>query len=358
MMMQKETCDRVPERPEVRAVLYGVGSIGGSIARLLLKKKGVKIVGAVDPAPHKVGRDLGELIGGGEPLGVAVSSTASELFSRVKADIALHATSSFLKEIHPQLAELIQHKVNVITTCEELAYPYFSNADLAKELDYLAEQHNVTVLGTGINPGFLMDTLAITLTGVCQEVKHIKVERVIDAAKRRTPFQKKIGAGLTTEEFRGKMERGVITGHVGLKESIAMTADALGWNLQKIDIGHVEPIIAERRVESEALKVESGRVAGLKQVAHGVVDRTPVITLVFKAYIGAEEEYDSVRIDGTPSINQKITPCVHGDLGTAAIIVNSIPRVINAAPGLKTMKDLSVPSAVLGDIRRHLTIGV
>lgn len=355
MMMERETGDKVPERSEVKAVLYGVGSIGGSIARLLLRKKGVKIVGAVDSAPHKVGRDLGELIGAEEPLGVAVSSSASEVFSRVKADIALHATSSFLKEVYPQLVELIRHKVNVISTCEELAYPYVSNVDLAKELDELAERNNVTVLGTGINPGFLMDTLAITLTGVCQKINHIKIERVIDAAKRRTPFQKKIGAGLTPEEFRGKMERGDITGHVGLKESIAMTADALGWNLQKIDMGRVEPVIAERCVESEALKVESGRVAGLRQDAYGVVDGTPVITLAFKAYIGAEEEYDSVTIDGTPDILQKITPCVHGDLGTAAIVVNSIAKVIDATPGLKTMKDLPLPSAVLGDIRRHLT---
>jgi len=354
-MKDREADDKIPERPEIKAILYGVGSIGASIGGLLLKKKGVRIVGAVDSAPHKVGRDLGGLIRAGEPLGVAVSSTASDLFSRVKADIALHATSSFLKEVYPQLAELIRHNVNVISTCEELAYPCFSNADLANELDELAKQHNVTVLGAGINPGFLMDTLAITLTGVCQEVKHIKVERVIDAARRRAPFQKKIGAGLTTEEFREKMEKGVITGHVGLRESIAMTADAVGWNLQKIDIGNVEPIIAERRVESEALKVESGRVAGLKQDAYGVIDGTPVITLAFKAYIGAEVEYDSVRIDGIPSISQKITPCVHGDLGTAAIIVNSIPKVINAKPGLKTMKDLPLLSAVLGDIRRHLT---
>lgn len=355
MMMERETGDEVPERPEVRAVLYGAGSIGSSIARLLLRKKGVKIVGAIDSAPHKARRDLGELIGAEEPLGVAVSSSAGEVFSRVKADIALHATSSFLKEVYPQLVELVRHKVNVISTCEELAYPYASNADLAEELDELAKQNDVTVLGTGINPGFLMDTLAITLTGVCQEIRHIKIERVIDAAKRRTPFQKKIGAGLTPEEFKEKMERRDITGHVGLRESIAMTADALGWNLQKIDIGHVEPIIAEGRVESDALKVESGRVAGLKQDAYGAVDGTPVITLAFKAYIGAEEEYDSVRIDGTPSIYQKITPCVHGDLGTAAIIVNSIPKVINAKPGLRTMKDLPIPSAVLGDIRRHLT---
>ena len=354
-MTERETNRETLEKPEVRVVLYGVGSIGSSIARLLLKKQGIKIVGAIDSAPGKVGKDLAELIGAEEPLGITVSSSAAELLSRVKADIVLHATSSFLRDVYPQLVEMIQHGVSVISTCEELSYPYVSDGKLAAELDELARKHCVTVLGTGINPGFLMDTLVITLTGVCQDIKHISVERVIDAAKRRVPFQKKIGAGLTPEEFKEKMERKIISGHVGLKESVAMIADALLWHLQEIEMGEVEPIISEKRVESRTVELETGQVAGLKQTAYGIVNGKRAITLAFKAYIDAEEECDSIMVEGTPSIHEKITPCIHGDLGTAAIIVNSIPKVINAAPGLKTMKDLPVPSAVLGDIREYST---
>ncbi|KYH42314.1 MAG: hypothetical protein AYL33_003130 [Candidatus Bathyarchaeota archaeon B63] len=341
-------------RPEIRVLLYGVGAIGSQIARLILKRRGLRIIGAVDASPEKYGRDLGWAIGADRPVGVKISKDPEELLSRVDADIAVHATSSFLRDVHPQLVQLIRHGLNVISTCEELSYPYVVDASLASKIDELAREHGVTVLGTGINPGFLMDALPIMLSGACQEVRHIRVERVIDAAKRRLPFQKKIGAGLTVTEFEKRIRDGLITGHVGLKQSVAMIADALGVKLQRIEVRPVKPITAEKPVGSPHISVEEGMVAGLSQSAHGIVDGRAFITLIFKAYIGAEEEYDSVMIDGTPSINQKISPCIHGDLATAAIIVNSIPKVIRAPPGLRTMKDLPLPSAILGDVRSLL----
>ncbi len=352
--MRKRGVETEPSRPELRVILYGVGSIGSQIARLLLKKKGLKIVGAVDASPEKIGKDLGEVIGAERSLGVSVSGDPERLLSTVDADIAVHATSSFLRDVYPQLVSLIKHEVNVISTCEELSYPYVANASLASNLDRLAREHGVTVLGTGINPGFLMDTLPIVLSGVCQEVRRIKIERVIDAAKRRLPFQKKIGAGLTPEEFEDMIEEKKITGHVGLEQSIAMIADALKLNLQKIEVKPVKPVLADKPVESREIKVERGKVAGLMQSAYGIIDGEAFVTLIFRAYIGAEEEYDAITIEGKPNINQRITPCVHGDLATAAIVVNSIPKVINSPPGLKTMKDLPVPSAVIDDIRYYL----
>jgi 4-hydroxy-tetrahydrodipicolinate reductase len=341
-------------KPKLKVVLYGAGWMGSSITQLLIKKKGVEIVGAVDSSPSKVGRDLGSIMGTDKPLGVVVTDDAAKLLSEVKPDVVVHATSSFLKDVFPQLEEIVKHGVNVVSTCEELSYPYVSSSDLAAKLDELAKKHGVTVLGTGINPGFVMDALPITLTSVCQEIRRIQVERVMDAAGRRAPFQKKIGAGLSVDEFREKIAGKQITGHVGLEQSVAMIADALRWNLQAIEIGAVEPVVAEKPVESKAVKVETGKVAGLKQSVRGIMDGKPVITLLFKAYIGAGEEYDSITIEGTPNIHEKISPCVHGDLATAAMIVNSIPKVINAEPGLKTMKDLPVPSAVLEDIRLYV----
>ncbi|MCD6088214.1 hypothetical protein J7K07_00635 [Candidatus Bathyarchaeota archaeon] len=339
---------------EVRVLIYGVGAIGSRIARLVLKKKGFKIVGAVDVSPDRMGKDLGEVIGISRELGVVVSEDAEKTLSSVKADVAVHATSSFLKTVYPQIASIIEHGVNVVSTCEELAYPYIVDASLAASLDSLAKKHGVTVLGTGINPGFLMDTLPIALSGVCQEIESIRVERVIDAAKRRLPFQKKIGAGLSPQEFDEMIKEGRITGHVGLEQSVSMIADALKLDLEEVKVDPVRPVIAEKPVESREIKVEKGMVAGLTQTAYGLISGKPFITLVFKAYIGAKEEYDSITIEGTPRINQRITPCVHGDLATAAVVVNSIPKVIKASPGLKIMKDLPVPSAVLGDVRKYL----
>jgi len=337
----------------VKIVLYGVGAMGTRIAKFLLKKKGVEIVGAIDVDKEKVGKDLGDVLDIGTRLGITVSNNPDNVLSKANADVVIHSTTSFLKQTYPQIAAAIKHGANVISTCEELSYPYATEPEIAEKLDKLAREHSVTVLGTGINPGFLMDTLVITLTSVCQEIEQIKATRIMNAATRRAPFQKKIGAGLTINEFKERIEKKTITGHVGLTQSIAMIANALKWKLDKIEVDPVEPVIAETQVESEAVKVEPGQVAGLKQCARGIKEEKEVISLDFQAYVGAKEEYDAITIKGVPNVHEKIAPCIHGDSGTVAVIVNSISKVMNAAPGLVTMKDLPVPSAALEDMRNY-----
>jgi 4-hydroxy-tetrahydrodipicolinate reductase len=189
---------------------------------------------------------------------------------------------------------------------------------------------------------------------VCQKISKIEITRKMNAALRRIPFQKKIGAGLSIKEFEKRLEEKVITGHVGLEQSVALIASALKWELDKIEVEPVKPVIAESHVKSMAIKVEPNQVAGLRQCAHGIKKGRKLISLDFQAYIGAEEEYDSIRIEGVPNIYEKISPCVHGDLATVAIAVNSIPKVINAAPGLLTMKDIPIPSATLVDMRKYI----
>jgi hypothetical protein len=341
---------------KLRIILYGVGAVGSLIAKFLLGKEGIEIVGAVDIAKDKVGKDLGEVLGLGKRLRIKITENVGSLLSKVKADIAIHTTSSFLKDTYPQIASIVKHGVKVVSTCEELTYPYYSEPKLAKELDALAKKHNTTVLGTGINPGFLMDTLIITLTGVCQKIEKIEAARVMNAGTRRIPFQKKIGAGLTVEEFHHKIANKQITGHVGLEQSVAMIADALAWKLDRIVAEPVEPVIAKKSVKSQAIEVKAGKVAGLRQKAKGFMKSREIIVLDFQAYIGAEEEYDAITIDGVPKIRQKIQPCVHGDIGTIAMVVNSISKVIKAPPGLFTMKDLPIPSAALGDVRKYVSL--
>jgi 4-hydroxy-tetrahydrodipicolinate reductase len=341
---------------KVKVISFGVGAVGGLIAKFLLKKEGIEIVGAVDIAKEKVGKDLGEAIGVGKKVGLKIAQNVERLLSEVQADIAIHTTSSYLRDTYPQIAPIVKHGVKVISTCEELSYPYHTEPELARKLDSLAKKHKTTVLGTGINPGFLMDTLVITLTAPCQKIEKIEAVRVMDAATRRVPFQKKIGAGLTIKDFRHKIESKQITGHVGLIQSIAMVADALAWKLDKIIAEPVEPVIAKRAVESNAIKVKAGQAAGLKQKAKGIIKNKEVITLDFQAYIGAEREFDAITIKGVPNISQKIQPCVHGDIGTIAMIVNAIPKVMKAPPGLLTMKDMSVPSAALEDMRKYVSL--
>jgi hypothetical protein len=341
-------------KEKIRVVCYGVGAVGIRIAKLLLEKKGIEIVGAIDVAPDKIGKDLGEILDIGKKLGMIVSDDVDSVMRKACCDVVIHATGSYLKDVYPQIAPIAKYGVNVISTCEELSYPYLSESELAKKLDALGVRYAMSFLGTGINPGFLMDTLVITLTGVCQKIDEIKVERVMNAASRRIPFQKKVGAGLTLAEFKRKMNTKQITGHVGLEQSIAMIASALRWKLDKIYVGSAEPVVAQQEVRSEAIIVKKGQVAGLKQTARGTMERKDVITLDFQAYIGAKDEYDAITIDGVPSIHQNISPCIHGDHATVAMIVNSIPKVMNAHPGLLTMKDLPVPSAVLEDMRKYV----
>ena len=340
----------------VKVVLYGAGVIGSLITKFLLEKKGVEIVGAIDVAKDKVGKDLGDVIGVNKRLGVIISDDTDAVLSKTKPDIAVHTTTSFMEKVYPQIGEIVTHGVNVVSTCEELSYPYLSSPKLARELDKLAKKHDATVLGTGINPGFLMDTLVISLTAPCQRIERIKVVRVMNAATRRVPFQKKIGAGLSVAEFKEKIREKIISGHVGLEQSIAMIASALAWELDKIQVDSAEPVTAKKPVKSEAIRVKAGQVAGLKQYAYGIRNGQKVISLEFQAYIGAEEEYDAITIEGVPTIREKISPCVHGDIGTIAIVCNAIPKVLNAEAGLLTMKDLPVPSAAVEDMRKYVKL--
>ena len=335
---------------KVGLVQYGVGPIGANIVRLVLQKEGFEYVGAIDIDPNKVGKDLGEIAGVGRNLGVTLSSDAKKVLSTSKADVVIHTTASFLKDIRQQIVEIVNVGLDVVSTSEELTFPFLKSPQIAKEIDDLAKKRNVTVLATGVNPGFLMDMFPLTVTSVCQNVKSVKVTRIMDASIRRLPFQKKIGAGITVEEFNRAVAGGRM-GHIGLPESIAMIAAGLGWDLDDIQ-QTIEPVTADRILKTQHLSVDKGQVSGLHQVGKGVVKGKTAITLDFWAYVGAPDPKDSIFIEGTPNIDLTIRGGVHGDLATAAMVVNSIPRVIHGPPGLMTMKDLPVPCALLRRITR------
>ena len=324
--------------------LYGVGEISTLIAKELLRR-GVDIVSAVDVAEEKVGKDLGEILGLPRRLGLKIAGNIKEGLKGVKPDIVVHATASSLSQVYPQVSECLKLGVNVISTCEELVYPYWKDKASADRLDELAKENQVSVLATGINPGFLMDTLPIVMTCPCLEVEKIKVTRVMNSGKRRFAYQRKVGTGLTLEEFKEKIESKEITGHVGLDVSTAMIADAIGWKLDDIVETKPEPVIADETIRTSYTVIKKGSVAGLKSIAYGIKDGEERIELSFISHAGVKEEYDCIEIEGEPGIKMKIEGGVHGDAGTAAVIINSIPKLLNAPPGLHTMKDLPLPSA-------------
>jgi 4-hydroxy-tetrahydrodipicolinate reductase len=320
----------------------GLGPIGAAVVRQVAGRKGFQIVAAVDIDPNKVGKDLGDVVGLGRRLRVKVTPGLAKTIKATKPDVAVLCTSSSLKRVLPQFEEVLKYKVPIVSTTEELSYPAPYNRRLAKRLDEVARKAKVAVLGTGVNPGFTMDALPIALTGVCERVDRIEVHRVQDARIRRLPFQQKIGSGLTTEQFKKKVDDGSVR-HVGLSESIQMIGDAMGWKLERIT-DDIQPKIADRTVQSEFLAVDAGFVCGIIQDGVGYVKGEPLIELHMEAYLGAPESYDSVLVEGSPRLYSKIAGGVHGDVATASITVNSIPKVIAAEPGLRTMRDMPLPS--------------
>jgi hypothetical protein len=331
-----------PTTKPIKVLHFGLGPIGAGIVKQVAARKGFKIVGAVDIDPGKIGHDLGEVAGVGRSLKVKVSDDARKTIKASKPDVVVLCTKSSMKGVLPQIETILKLKVPIVSTTEELAYPTKANMRYAREIHQLAKKAKVAVLGTGVNPGFVMDALPITLTGVCEKVDAVRVDRIQDARIRRLPFQQKIGAGLTREQFQRKVDDGSVR-HVGLAESVSMIADALGWKLDRIT-DEIQPRIATQTVASEYLAVDPGYVCGIVQDGIGYRNGLPVITLHMEAYLGAPESYDSVEISGSPALKMKIAGGVHGDIATASIVVNSLPKILEVTPGLHTMRDMPVPS--------------
>jgi len=327
----------------IRVIQYGLGPIGCATARALLDKPGVDLVGAVDIAADKAGKDLGEVLGLRRGLGVRVTADAPSLFRKARADVVAHTTRSFFKDVYEQLELAAKAGLCVVSSTEELLYPQLRNPGLAVKLDGIARRHGSTIVGTGVNPGFVMDTLALVLTGVSRNVRSLKMIRRVDASTRRMPLQRKVGAGMKPVEFRKLVKQGKL-GHIGLMESMFLVATGLGWKLSRTR-EKVEPVLAERKLTTKFFDVAAGEVAGIKHTASGFCDGRRVIDMDLRMYIGAPDPMDSVEVDGDPKLHLVIHGGVAGDVATVASLVNAIPRVLESEPGLITMLDLPVPRA-------------
>lgn len=325
-------------KKKIRAIQFGVGPIGAAIARLMREKQSIEVIGAIDTDPEKAGRDLGEVVGAPDaPWGAPVSADAAAMLGK-SADVVIHSTSSSLPAVMDQLMECLAAEACIVSTCEELSYPFRKYPDLAKKLDEEAKTWGVALTGTGVNPGFVMDKLAITLSSVSQTIEHAKSIRIVDASLRRLPLQKKIGAGMSVEEFTAQVAAGVIKHH-GLPESIAMVADALGFAVDEIT-ETIDPVVAKQDVRTEFLEVAAGQAAGVHQIARGLVGGVEKIYMELQMYVGAPDPHDTIELTGTPHLKLTIPGGTHGDLATAAVAVNTIPPILAAPAGLRTSREL------------------
>lgn len=342
-------------RDRIRVQVVGTGQMGSGIARLLLRKRGLDLVGAYGRRPERRGTDLGRAIGLDRDLGLQISADLAGSLVRTRPHVAIQATCSRLADAMEEIKILVRHGVHVISIAEEMAYPACRSPEIAEEMHRLAIANGVAILGTGINPGFVLDLLVITLTGVCAEVDTITAKRINDLSPYGPTVLASQGVGLTPAAFRTGLEEGTVVGHVGFAESIHMIAGALGWEIERVEESR-QPIISRVQRETGFVTVEPGQAAGCFHTAVAYREGMPVITLVHPQqvhpYLEGVETGDSIEIVGTPNVRLAGHPEIPGGLGTIALAVNMIPRVLNARPGLHTMADLPVPAAMLGDARR------
>lgn len=327
----------------IRVVQMGLGAVGCGIAQTAMGRSQLHMVGAIDVDPAKVGRDLGELLGVKEALGIPISASLDDVLKFQAVDVVLQATGSHIPDVVDQLKEIAEAGCNVVSTCEELAYPWLRHPELAHEIDAKARECGVTILGTGVNPGFVMDTLVLVATAVCSDIRRIVSTRVVAARERRLALQQKIGSGMEPADFRQLAERGEI-GHVGLRESFYLIAAGLGWEIPEAQ-ETIEPICAEERIATENFDIVAEQVAGIHQTVQGTSEGRELM-LDLTMSMAAEASQDSIVIEANPPMHVEVEGGTHGDQATWSMIANMVPRAAAAPAGLLTMLDVGLPRAI------------
>lgn len=325
----------------IKVAQFGLGPIGIEALRLAAEQPGLEIVGAVDNDPSKAGRALTDLTGLAQLDGLRVARDLEELFRETPPELILHTASSSAAKTLAQMRPALEFGVSVASTCEELIFPALKVPQLVKEYDGLCRHTGARVVATGVNPGFVMDVLPICVTAVSRTVEKIEVTRVVDASTRRQPLQAKIGSGQAPAEFRAKLIDGR-AGHAGLRESLALVAHGMGWALDAVtEVG--EPVVAEREIRTRFFTVSAGEVCGIHQRAVGRLGGVEKIVLDIRMYLDAPNPHDRIVVAGRPPLEVVVNGGVAGDEATVAALINVVPRLLAAAPGLHLPIDLALP---------------
>lgn len=330
------------EMETIKVVQVGMGPLGKKIANFIAERNNVETVAAVDKNPENIGLDIAQTYGDQQLTGVVIESDFGTAVKDKQIDVAILSTFSDMERVTAQIEEIVAHGIPVVSTCEELSYPWDCAPALAQRIDDAAKLHGVAVVGTGVNPGFLMDTLPTVLTTACQRVDSIEINRFQNAQYRRIPFQKKIGAGLTMSAFEVKKAAGTLR-HVGLTESMQFIAHRMGWKLDHTE-DIINPVIAQEDIVTPYLTIPKGHATGVSQIGRAYSGDDLRISLVFQATVGEPASYDEIFIKGEPDIHSRINGGINGDVATSAVIINTIGSLLRSKPGLQTMADLPLVS--------------
>ena len=327
---------------KIKIAQFGLGPIGIETLKLAATKPWAEIGGGIDIDPDKIGRTLAEVTGLASLGHAKVHGSLDQLLAHVKPDVIFHTAVSKIKAAIAQIEPMARAGISVVSSCEELLYPPLREPELAQQLDAVCRTNGARVLGTGVNPGFVMDVIPICLTGVCRNVTAIHVQRVVNATSRRGPLQKKIGSGLAPAEFERRFAAGQ-AGHAGLKDSAALIAHCLGWKISELT-ETCQAVVADHDIKTPHVEVKRGQCCGLHQCVEAKINGQVVLTLDLKMYLDAPDPHDATQIEGEPALNLKLEGGVAGDAATVASLVNAAPRILKAPPGLLLMTDIGVPS--------------
>jgi len=327
---------------KIRVIQFGLGAMGSVMVKIVLEKKELELVGAVIRSDEDNGKDIGKLIGLNKKTGIKASNNPEEVFKKAKADIMLHAAVSYVPQVWEQIKPAVVSGINVVTIAEEMGYPFVKYPSLSREMDKTAKKHNVSILGSGINPGFAMDLMPLIISGICREVKSVRVTRVIDFSPFGPSIQKNIGIGMNAKEFKNKLKSKKLPLHIGLPESTYMLASGLQWKIDKL-MEKREPVLAKHSIKVPGyMTVQKGKVAGFNHRCFGFYKGKKLITLEELGIVDPHEKYENIiTIEGNPKLIETIN-VPPGNITTTSHAVNLIPQVVNARPGLLSMLDLPV----------------
>lgn len=347
-------------KDKVKVAIWGFGAMGSGMAKMILSKEGFDLVGVCDLYDKIVGKSIFDLLKIENPQDhdVIINNKIDDLLDKTNPEIVLLATDSFTKGAYPKIKKIVEKGINVISTAEEMAYPMANEPELANEMDALAKKHHVSILGTGVNPGMMMDLLAVCISGVMDDVEDMEISRINSLS----PFGKTVmeeqGVGLSLEDFNKRLEAGTMAGHVGFKESVYMIAHGLGLEITDFQ-QDMKAIVTDIDRKSPYGFAKKGDVCGVEMSAKATLSNGKTLHMYHPQQIEPEmvgiSTGDFIKIKGKPEINLSNVPEVEGGIGTIAICVNMIPHVINSNPGLKTMIDLPVPRAIMGDVRKLIS---
>jgi len=328
---------------KIKIAQFGLGPIGIETLKLAATKPWAEIIGSIDIDPAKIGKSLADITAVPSLAKAKVFRSLDELLVTGKPDVIFQTSVSKLKAALEQIEPMVRAGISVVSSCEELLYPPLREPVLAKDFDQLCKKHNARVLGTGVNPGFIMDVIPVCFTGICRNVRAIHVQRVVNATTRRGPLQKKIGSGFAPAEFERLFAEGK-AGHAGLKDSAALIAHCLGWQISELS-ETCKAVVADHDIKTPHVEVKKGQCCGLHQRGELKTNGKTVLTLDLKMYLDAPNPHDACQIEGEPSLKVHVDGGVAGDSATVASLVNAAPRILRAPAGLLLMTDISVPAA-------------